>query len=549
MEGGGGGGDRKRKVSPIHLDWETLLPSGVKDEEPLPLEVVGDGEDKPEPQAEVMTDGGEDESAFQYLRQLSDKDLLEKITRVKNNLEQMSSKLPDGGAKFRANLLKHEAEWKRRKALKDNNKVEEIISVGEKSSCLVDDRSTCGAPPSRPVSQSTFALRFCSTMDDKELPKKAFTHELSTLNHSDHQIMERNEAVLSQGTQRLSSSSRKVPFKSPTHLSVNIDDPPQLSDKDASVSDSLLNKRSSFLSQPTPNSRRNKKTVVLVDEELEVDAINQVENVGRSHKEAQIFYPSRDDPEAIEICFSDLECLAPESYLSSTIMNFYIRYLQKSTSPTARNRCGYLFFNTYFYKKLKGDGPTKITKEKSYQKFRRWWKGVNIFEKAYIFLPIHEHLHWSLVIICIPKKEDESGPLIILHLDSLGLHDSSSIFRNVKRFLIEEWKFLREEEKLPEPPIAANIWNKLSRRIEEKVVQVPQQKNEYDCGVFVLYFMERFIHEAPERLHRRDLEMFGREWFKPEDASSLRKKIFTLLREEFKNAGTSASDGTENGNH
>jgi hypothetical protein len=40
-------------------------------------------------------------------------------------------------------------------------------------------------------------------------------------------------------------------------------------------------------------------------------------------------------------------------------------------------------------------------------------------------------LHWSLVIICIPDKEDESGP-IILHLDSLRLHSSQSIFQNIK---------------------------------------------------------------------------------------------------------------------
>ena len=33
----------------------------------------------------------------------------------------------------------------------------------------------------------------------------------------------------------------------------------------------------------------------------------------------------RDDPESVEICFEDIKCLDPESYLTSTIMNFYIR--------------------------------------------------------------------------------------------------------------------------------------------------------------------------------------------------------------------------------
>lgn len=37
--------------------------------------------------------------------------------------------------------------------------------------------------------------------------------------------------------------------------------------------------------------------------------------------------------------------------------------------------------------------------------------------------------------------------------------------------------------------------------------QVPQQKNDYDCGLFVLYFIERFMEEAPERLKMKDLDM------------------------------------------
>lgn len=36
---------------------------------------------------------------------------------------------------------------------------------------------------------------------------------------------------------------------------------------------------------------------------------------------------ARDDPESIEICYVDINCLAPEGYLTSTIMNFYIRFV------------------------------------------------------------------------------------------------------------------------------------------------------------------------------------------------------------------------------
>ena len=40
------------------------------------------------------------------------------------------------------------------------------------------------------------------------------------------------------------------------------------------------------------------------------------------------------------------------------------------------------------------------------------------------------------MIICFPQKEDESGT-IILHLDSLGLHSSRSIFDNIKRYVCQ----------------------------------------------------------------------------------------------------------------
>lgn len=101
-------------------------------------------------------------------------------------------------------------------------------------------------------------------------------------------------------------------------------------------------------------------------------------------------------------------------------------------------------------------------------------------------------------------------------------------------------------------------------------LQVPQQKNDYDCGLFVLYFMERFIEEAPPRIKKKDLAMvllipsielfyfnlivnlrdlwfylswvlfvctviqFRKQWFRPEEASSLRAKIHNLLIKELK---------------
>ncbi|KAK3129150.1 hypothetical protein QOZ80_6BG0472430 [Eleusine coracana subsp. coracana] len=222
-----------------------------------------------------------------------------------------------------------------------------------------------------------------------------------------------------------------------------------------------------------------------------------------------------------------MKCLEPESLLSSPIMNFYIMYLQGATSSTVRPRAEYHIFNTYFFSKLEAL-TSKDDKTTYFLKLRRWWKGIDIFQKAYILLPVHADAHWSLVIICMPAKDDQTGP-IILHLDSLKFHSSRLIFNVVSRFLKEEWSYLNKSISSTESPLQEKVWKNLPRKIENKKVEVPQQENDYDCGVFVLYNMQRFIQEAPKRLHKKDLSMFGKRWFKPEEPSKLRLEIRRLI--------------------
>ncbi|VAI85644.1 unnamed protein product [Triticum turgidum subsp. durum] len=180
----------------------------------------------------------------------------------------------------------------------------------------------------------------------------------------------------------------------------------------------------------------------------------------------------------------------------------------------------------------------KVDKPSYFLNLRRWWKGIDIFQKPYILFPVHADTHWSLVIICMPAKEDQSGP-IILHLDSLKFHNSRLIFSVVERFLKQEWNYLKDNGSLAECPIRETVWKNLPRKIEKKPIAVPQQENEFDCGLFVLYYMQRFIEEAPERLHKKDLSMFGKTWFQPEEASALRKKMQILLHQLFEEANPS----------
>lgn len=40
--------------------------------------------------------------------------------------------------------------------------------------------------------------------------------------------------------------------------------------------------------------------------------------------------------------------------------------------------------------------------DKRYDRVKRWTKNVNIFDKDYVIVPINEHSHWFVAVICFP---------------------------------------------------------------------------------------------------------------------------------------------------
>ncbi|XP_017236393.1 ubiquitin-like-specific protease 1D isoform X3 [Daucus carota subsp. sativus] len=345
-----------------------------------------------EPPSLVVEASGDD------LKLMSDFYLEDSIQRCSKTYESVGSKLPDGGRKLKEKLTSLEQE----KESRDRHR----------------------------LMQGNGAI-------------DAFGNKLNTLGRCDSRKTRSDGLISSVEKCKSGMSSRQTAFRSPRFLSDEVEKL-NVSNGDINSSDMeedpsrFPSRKNSPIVKPSYNlrSRNREQTVILVDEEENQHAalIDEEDNMDASMKEIKIYFPTRCHPESIELGYADMECLAPETYLSSTIMNFYIRYLEQATFTSDSDRCRYHFFTTYFYGKLKEAVQDKTNDMKDvFNKFRRWWKGVNIFEKAYIFLPIHENHHWSLVIICIPDNEDDSVP-ILLHYDSLGLHSSRPIFENIKRF-------------------------------------------------------------------------------------------------------------------
>ncbi|KAK1437822.1 hypothetical protein QVD17_03620 [Tagetes erecta] len=521
-------GNKRKK--PSTLDQQHLTPTTSADDD-RPPELYTTSDNKPDDVGSGV-DSQENQTEVDYeLMAKSDREIEESIARIRRNMKLITSKLPDGGEKFKANLRRHEYELERRKKLqleKADNGCDETLQLSDQG----DDGASNGKKKSLLKLASFVGEKMEEDKDsrivcafEKDVPYINPCHGRNLKSKSQLSVKGRSRKVLS------SSRSMKISL---------VDTKKQLisSDENKDGDSTSFSEPNSPRDPPSRNLRpRSARTYRLVDEESAIEKFMQ--NLDPCMKDVKVYYPSRDDPDAVEVNYADMACLAPEAYISSIILDFYIRYLQQPSSSPESATCHYHFFNTYFYNKLE-----KLSyNEDSFLKFRKWWKGVSIFEKAYILLPIHESSHWSLVIICLPNIEDELGP-ILLHLDSLGLHDSNSLFDNIKRFLEEEWSYLKKSQTHLDPPVTDEIWENLDSRLHHKKVMVPQQKNDYDCGLFVLFYMERFMKEAPVRFRKKDLSMFSKQWFRPQEASDLRTKIYDLLVEEFKKAKEKESAST-----
>ncbi|KAI4975258.1 hypothetical protein ZWY2020_048865 [Hordeum vulgare] len=492
------------------------------------------------------------------LRGKSHQELEEKLKRLEGGLNALPRRLPDGGKKYRRSLLAVRGELERRARLAsdsasfrplpqghlgepDGNRGERLIQ----SRCAEPSGLSRKCNENHGVNKSDFLSAFA--VDDEA----GIDVDITSICPGKTKMSVENKGKSYEVSESCKTNAQPTPPKV-LCIDNSIDVENMFSDDDFKDNDDIR-----ICENASTPSRKRKgddsvnfsmrlrprkaQEVVLLD--ADAHHSESAEKPTTKRDAMKIYYPSSEHSNSIELCDDDIKCLEPESLLSSPIMNFYIMYLQGPMSSINTQRDKYHIFNTYFFKKLEAL-KSKEDKCSYFLNLRRWWKGIDIFQMPYILFPVHADTHWSLVIICMPAKEDLSGP-IILHLDSLKFHSSRLIFSVVERFLKQEWNYLKENGSLAECPIRETVWKSLPRKIEKKSIAVPQQENEFDCGLFVLYYMQRFIEEAPERLRKKNLSMFGKTWFQPEEASALRKKMKTLLHQLFEEANPSNNSTSE----
>uniref|UniRef100_A0A0D9WDT5 Ubiquitin-like protease family profile domain-containing protein n=1 Tax=Leersia perrieri TaxID=77586 RepID=A0A0D9WDT5_9ORYZ len=216
-----------------------------------------------------------------------------------------------------------------------------------------------------------------------------------------------------------------------------------------------------------------------------------------------VIYP-KGDHDAVSISKRDVDLLLPETFVNDTIIDFYIKYLTTRIEPTEKHR--YHFFNSFFFRKLadldKDQGRAPEGRA-AFLRVRKW---------------THCDTNISSKIPCI------------LHMDSLkGSH--SGLKDIIQSYLWEEWK-----ERHPES--ASDCSNKfLNLRFIS--LELPQQDNSFDCGLFLLHYVELFLTDTPRSFNPLKIDSFSNflsdDWFPPAEASLkralIRKLIHKLLKE------------------
>uniref|UniRef100_A0A0E0JIA8 Ubiquitin-like protease family profile domain-containing protein n=1 Tax=Oryza punctata TaxID=4537 RepID=A0A0E0JIA8_ORYPU len=202
---------------------------------------------------------------------------------------------------------------------------------------------------------------------------------------------------------------------------------------------------------------------------------------GRNRRERLVVHESSN----IVITREILQCLNETEWLNDEVINLYLELLKERELREPKKFLKCHFFNTFFYKKL-------ITGGYDYKSVRRWTTkrklGYSLIECDKIFVPIHKEVHWCLAVINIRDKKFQ-------FLDSLGSMDMKAL-RTLARYLVDEVKDKSGQH------IDALSWK------QEGVKNLPLQENGWDCGMFMLKYIDFYSRDMDLTFGQKHMNYF-----------------------------------------
>ncbi|KAJ0234436.1 Ulp1 protease family [Hirschfeldia incana] len=187
----------------------------------------------------------------------------------------------------------------------------------------------------------------------------------------------------------------------------------------------------------------------------------------------------------IEIRGETLQCLKRCAWLNDDVINLYLELLKERETRDPQKYFKCHFFNTFFYVKL-------TRPSYNYKAVRRWTRykrlGYNLIDCDIIFVPIHRDVHWTLAVI--NKRECK-----FLYLDSLNGSDPT-ILNALAKYLVDEVK--DKNGKI----IDVSSWDR------EYVKDLPLQQNGYDCGMFMLKYIDFYSRGLELNFSQKNMPYF-----------------------------------------
>lgn len=115
--------------------------------------------------------------------------------------------------------------------------------------------------------------------------------------------------------------------------------------------------------------------------------------------EVMLVYP-QSGTGAVTINRGELARLEPGEFLNDSLIELGLKIWLNNLRERDPNLVDQIHvFSSFFFKKLDGGRG----KGCEYDKVKKWTAKFDLFSKKFIVIPINEHLHWYLAIICFPE--------------------------------------------------------------------------------------------------------------------------------------------------
>ncbi|CAB3404501.1 unnamed protein product [Caenorhabditis bovis] len=203
--------------------------------------------------------------------------------------------------------------------------------------------------------------------------------------------------------------------------------------------------------------------------------------------------------QSISIRISDFCCLQEKDLLNDTMIDFYLNHIVEHVLPDNAGRKVTVLPSVFWHNlslrqhAIDSEEENVLTEEQKLDlKFSDLHDFVEDFDLQdfdYIVVPVNEWEHWSLAVICHPFTPNARTVIFDSQLTA-DLNNLQNIASLIESFMKYSW-LRRTGTPMPYPlqcVIPSNM---------------PQQTNNFDCGVFIVEFARCFLMSPP-----KDLDMF-----------------------------------------